>query len=126
MSETFKTEIKFSTRELTRAERVKIKDISNAIKLDEVVDNGAKMLITPVDYAVIAVHNDKSDTKDYDNYVIITDDGTKYVTGSTPFYNSFKDIWDEMEGDDEPFEIEVFKKESKNYKGKYFITCALA
>jgi hypothetical protein len=125
MSETFNTKIKESSRDLTKREMVILKDISSANKLDEAVTDDGYLLIQPVAYAIVAVHNDKSDTKDYDNYVIICADGEKYATGSQPFWNSFKDIWDEMK--DEPdWELKVYRRESRNYKGKYFITCALA
>ena len=59
-------------------------------------------------------------------YVIVTKDGTKYVTGSNSFITAFEDIEDEMAdaGEDE-YEIEVYRMESKNYKGKQFITCSI-
>ena len=127
----FETKIIETTHELTARERILMKDTTNARKIDEVVDeyrdNGETLVITPVDYVVLQIHNEKSkDRKDYNNYLIIADDGAKYVTGSPSFWNSFKEIWDEMKAEsDEPFQIEIYKVPSKNYNGKDFITCSI-
>ena len=41
--------------------------------------------------------NEKSDTnKDYNNYMIVDKDGTKYITGSPSFWDSFNEIYEEM------------------------------
>ena len=60
--------------------------------------------------------------------VVVDPTGTKYVTGSAAFIRSLKDILAECEGEIEPGEIviECYRKPSKNYKGKDFITCSLA
>lgn len=108
---------------LSNRERIKLKDLSNAIKFDEIVNVGENLTITPDQWAVLVIHNEKSDNKDYDTYVIIDDAGTKYSTGSSSFWTSFRDIADEM--GDEKYSIEIYKKESKNYKGKYFLTCSI-
>lgn len=115
-----------STHELSARERILLKDTTNATKLDDAVDNSesGRVIIKPADYAVIAIHNEKSkDRKEYNNYVIIDESGEKFVTGSPSFWSNFKEIWDEMNG--EEFEIEVYKKPSKNYSGKDFITCSI-
>ena len=127
----FETKIIETTHDLSARERILMKDTTNARKIDEVVDeyrdNGETLVITPVDYVVLQIHNEKSkDRKDYNNYLIIADDGAKYVTGSPSFWNSFKEIWDEMKAEsDEPFQIEIYKVPSKNYNGKDFITCSI-
>ena len=58
---------------------------------------------------------------------IVSDAGMRYVTGSDSFWSSFIDIWDDMkEGEDpEDFSIRVYKRPSKNYSGKSFLTCSL-
>ena len=123
----FNITIKESSKtDLTARERVLLKDTSNAVKLDEVVtEDGAPFVLSPVAYAVLAVHNEKakSDDKDYEQYLILDSDGNKYVTGSQSFWNSFADIWSDMEG--EPFELSIYKKPSKNYTGKCFLTCSI-
>lgn len=123
----FNITIKESSKtDLTARERVLLKDTSNAVKLDEVVtEDGTPFVLSPVAYAVLAVHNEKakSDDKDYEQYLILDSDGNKYVTGSQSFWNSFADIWSDMEG--EPFELSIYKKPSKNYTGKCFLTCSI-
>lgn len=116
--------ISSASRELSARERIAIKDFSNAIPLDEATKEG-KLVINPVDYAVLDVHNEKSDNKDYKKFVVIDAAGTKYVTGSENFFDSFMEIMEEMSGEDEEFSIEVYQMESKNYKGKSFITCSI-
>lgn len=113
-----------SSKELSAKEKIQLKDTTNAHKLDEVLNAGA-LVITPEYYAVIGIHNEKSDNKDYNVYVIVDTDGEKYVTGSDSFWSSFKDIFDEMAGENETYQVEIYKVESKNYKGKSFITCSI-
>ena len=120
----YEVKIAASSRDLTARERLMFKDTSNAIRLDEATAKGA-IVITPVAYAVLEIHNEKGDDKDYNNYVVVDSEGDKYVTGSSSFWKAFEDIWDEMSGENEPFEIEIYRLESKNYKGKQFITCSI-
>lgn len=119
-----------ASRELTAKERVMFKDTQNAISLldmaEEALGQGAKAIIeNVVDYIVIDVHNDKSDDKDYKNYMLIDAQGQKYVTGSQSFWNSFMDIYTEMSTESEPWGIQLNLLESKNYKGKHILTCSL-
>lgn len=122
----FSVSIKEVSKELTARERVMLKDTSNAVKLDEAASGDSPLVIVPVAYAVLSVHNEKStDRKDYENYIILDDTGTKFVTGSASFWNSFIEIWEEMKNESETYSIEVYKKDSKNYKGKKFLTCSI-
>lgn len=114
-----------SSKELTAKEKVMLKDVSNAIKLDEATQSG-KVVIKPVAYVVLSIHNEKSDNKDYENYLIIDENNDKYVTGSASFWNSFCDIWSDMAGEDEEWMLECYRLPSKNYKGKDFLTCSIA
>ena len=120
----YEVKIAGSSHELTARERLMYKDTSNAVRLDEAIAKGA-IVITPVAYAVLEIHNEKGDDKDYNNYVVVDSEGNKYVTGSSSFWKAFEDIWDEMSSENEPFEIEIYRLESKNYKGKQFITCSI-
>lgn len=121
----FTVEIKETSAELTKKERVKMKDTTNAVKLDEVTAEGASICIAPKSYVVLSIHNPKSkDRPDYENIVILDRDGSKYVTGSPSFIKNFFEIWAEM-ADEEDWEIEVYKRDSKNYKGKQFLTCSI-
>ena len=119
-----------SSRELSARERVMFKDTQNAISINDLAEEahneGAKAFIDGIaGYVVLDIHNDKSDDKDYKNYLIIDEDGQKYVTGSQAFWNSFKSIYDEMLEETEPWSIEVNLLPSKNYKGKNVLTCSL-
>lgn len=119
-----------ASRELTARERVMFKDTQNAISMNDFAEQakaeGGKAIIEKVkDYVHISVHNDKSDDKDYDNYMIITAEGDKYVTGSQAFWNSFMDIYNEMKSETEPWGIQLNLIPSKNYKGKNVLTCSL-
>ena len=122
--ENYKVEIKESSKELSARERISIKDTTNAIKLDEALAEG-NVIITPVDYAILAIHNEKAEDKDYENYIIVDKSGTKYVTGSSSFWTSFIEIYEEMKVENEEYSILAYRVESKNYKGKYFLTCSI-
>lgn len=116
--------IKETSRNLSVKERIAIKDTTAAIKLDEVTQVES-IVINPDMYAVLAIHNDKSDNPDYENYIVVDKDGRKFVTGSPSFWTSFMDIWTEMENEDEDWSVLVYRHPSKNYKGKDFITCSI-
>lgn len=113
------------TKDLTARERVKIKDTTNAIKLDEATQGGA--IVIAYDYhAVLAIHNEKLDDPDYRQYVVVDTAGNKYVTGSESFFTAMTEIVDEMSAAGETdYELEVYRMDSKNYKGKQFITCSI-
>lgn len=120
----YSVSIKESSRELTAKQRIALKDTTSAIKLDEATQ--VEPVTINVDmYAVLAIHNEKSENPDYDNYVVVDKNGTKYVTGSASFWSSFMDIYEEMEDEDEEWAIKVYRVPSKNYKGKEFITCSI-
>lgn len=123
--EGYSVNIREVSRSIAAKERVKLKDTTNAISLDEVTREG-KFVFEPDYYAILDVHNEQSEDKDYIKYVIVDKAGTKLVTGSNSFFTSFKDIMDEMAGCDEEFSIEAYRMPSKNYKGKEFITCSIA
>ena len=120
----YSVSIKESSRELTAKQRIALKDTTNAVKLDEATQ--VEPVIINVDMcAVLAIHNEKSENPDYDNYIVVDKNGTKYVTGSASFWSSFMDIFTEMEGEDEAWTLKVYRVPSKNYKGKDFITCSI-
>lgn len=121
----YSVSIKETSKELSAKQRIALKDTTNAIKLDEATQ--VEPVIINVDmYAILAVHNEKSENPDYDNYIVVDKNGTKYVTGSASFWSSFMDIYEEMIGeDDEEWAIKAYRVPSKNYKGKDFITCSI-
>lgn len=121
----FEVKIIEASRELSAKERIAIKNSTNAVTLDNALSENDSLIIAPTGFAILEVHNEaaKGD-KDYTKYMILSD-GTMYATGSKSFFTTFRNIWDEMkqESPDEEFQIEVFKRPSKNYSGKYFISC---
>lgn len=125
MSErTYSAAVKESSRELTAKERVMLKDTSDCIMLNDLASKEA-VIIDPAFWAVVSVHNEKSENKDYVVYVIVDKDGTKYKTSSENFMNSFRDILDDMYGEDEPYSIKCYTLPSKNRAGQSFLTCSL-
>ena len=120
----YKAEVIEASRELTARERIKFKDLTDAISIDEATKD-APLIISVKDYAIIKVHNENSDNKEYTKYVLESEDGNLYATGSESFWKSFMDIWTEMADEAEDWELKVYKMDSANYKGKQFITCSI-
>lgn len=120
----YSVSIKESSRELTAKERIMLKDTTSAVKLDQATQV-EDIHISVDSYAILNIHNDKATPTDYENYIILDKNGTKYVTGSQSFWNAFMDIFSEMENESEEWSIRVYRHPSKNYSGKDFITCAI-
>ena len=123
--EGYEVKVKECSKNLTGKERVAIKDISNAVKLDSVVTPNASIEIIPDFTATLDVHNENAENKDYTIFVIVAKDGTKYITSSRSFITSFKGIEEEMMNEEDEWGIEVYKIESKNFKGRHFLTCSI-
>lgn len=128
----YKSEITFASKELTKRERVMLSDVSSATKFDEVIKGVDDTFdIEPVAYALVSIENDKAKgEKQYEVIVILDASGNKYVTGSQSFREAFVSIWEQMTDNGEiaageEFSIRVYKRPSKNYSGKAFISCAL-
>ena len=125
----YEVKIVASSKELSAKERVQLKDTTDCIKLDkatlEAKEAGSALIINPAFFAELAIHNEKSDDKDYTAYVVVDDCGIRYTTGSTSFWNAFINIVDEMAEETEPWAIKVFRMPSKNRQGKDFLTCSL-
>lgn len=121
----YKATVKEASWEMSPREKLRYTDFTDVIQIDEATQAGD--IIIDVDkWAVINVHNEKSDTVDYVKYVIIDKDDQVYVTGSESFWNSFKQIYEVMSEEGETvYSIKVYRRESKNYKGKDFLTCRI-
>ena len=120
----YSASIKESSRELSAKERIMLKDTTSAVKLDQATQV-EDIHISVDSYAILNIHNDKATPTDYENYIILDRNGTKYVTGSQSFWNAFMDTFTEMENESEEWSIRVYRHPSKNYSGKDFITCAI-
>lgn len=123
----YEVNIVSATKELSPKEKIKLKDLSNSINLDNATQSEGKVVINYDYHVILEIHNEKSkDRKDYQNVVVVDKDGTKYNTGSESFLTTLEDITGEMlSAGEENFSIEVYRKDSKNYKGKQFITCSV-
>lgn len=116
--------INYASKELSKQEKIKFKDTSDCKRLDEETKEGP-IIITPDFFCVLDVHNEKANgDTDYRQFIIVDADGTKYLTGSENFFNTFADIHAEMEG--EAYQLKVYRMPSKNFKGKDFLTCSIA
>lgn len=122
--ENYEAKVIESSRQLTARERIKFKDLTDAVSIDAATAE-EPLVIVPINYAIVAVHNEKSDNKDYKKYVVEDKDGNLYATGSESFWKSFIGIYNEMIDETEEWAVKIYKKDSANYKGKQFITCSI-
>lgn len=124
MRQDYNVTVEYASKELTARERIAIKTTDDCIALDTECE-GKSVTIQPDFYAVLQVYNEHAEDTRYRKFVIVAKDGFRYVTGSQNFFNSFTEIMNEMEGETEEFAIKIYKRESKNYKGKSFLTCSI-
>ena len=121
----YNVEIVETSEDFSARDRIRIKDFGNATQLDEACEDGS-FILSPKSWAKLAVHNEKSSQdKDYSKYIILDVAGNKFITGSESFWKSFIDIFEEMAESGEEYQIEVYRRPSKNYKGKFFLSCSL-
>lgn len=113
-----------TSKELTGKQKIQLKDTTDCVRLDQATLEGN--VIIDVDFwAELAIHNEKSDDKDYTNYVVVDKSGIRYVTGSEAFWSAFRNIFDDMSECGEEWTLKVYRKPSKNRQGKDFITCSV-
>ena len=129
----YKAVVKESVKGLTAREKIAIKALNDVTELNDLVTPEQAVMINIDNVVTVMVHNEKSDNQDYNKYVYIDKDGTKYVSGSEPLYTTVKDILSDIEDaiadgemdETEDITIKVLKKESANYKGQMFLTAEL-
>lgn len=123
----YEVTVKEASKELSAKEKIRLKDLSNSINLDALTQQEGKVILDIDYYAIVGIHNEKSkERQDYDNIILVDVGGNKYNTGSQSFITAFTDIIDELaDAGETECQIEVYRKESKNYKGKEFITCSI-
>lgn len=124
MRNDYNIKIAFTSRELSARERISIKDTSNCESLDELT-RGGEININLDYYVELAVHNEHAKDADYAKYVLVDRTGTRYITGSKTFYDSFIDIYEELSEAGEPIDITATRVPSKNYQGKEFLKCVV-
>lgn len=120
----YSVEVAETSRELTGKQKIQLKDTTDCVRLDKATQEGA-VLIDVDFFAELRIHNEKSEDKDYKNYVVVDKDGTRYVTGSESFWSAFRNIFDDMEETGEEWQLKVYRMPSKNRQGKDFITCSI-
>lgn len=128
----FKSTIKEASRELTRKEMLSFKDTQDANSIDNLTQGMDDFFSIAVkDYVLLDVHNEKaSGEPDYQTLILIDDSGKKYTTGSKSFIRQFLEIWEAMENIEpgeahEEWLLKCFRKPSRNYTGKDFLTCTV-
>ena len=123
----YNTKVVTTSREITAQEKFLIKDFNDAIGLDSVVTDSEGIILDIDIIAEVQVHNEHAkDDKDYTTIVIITTDGTKYTTSSNSVRDAISDIMDECKDVGiEDYKLKIFKKPSKNYAGKSFMTASI-
>lgn len=122
----YKVEVKEISKEVSPKVRVMLKDTTDCIRLDKATqENPEGVFIEPDFYAVLSIHNENSDDKDYENYIIVDKSGKRYSTGSQSFWDSFLDIMADMNGIDEEWKLKAYRMPSKNRQGKDFLTCSI-
>lgn len=120
----YEVKVREASIELTARDRIRIKDTTNATALDSATQAGS-VVIDPAWWAILDIHNEGSQDKDYSCFVIVDRNGDRFKTGSQSFWSSFINIWEELKDDDEPFQIKVYRMPSKSREGRDFITCSL-
>lgn len=131
---TYESKIVYSSRELTPIEKIKLKDLGNTLSLDEELDtsDGNKIVFKLELVLLIDIKNSrsKSGNTNYSVTVVVdADTGIRYRTSSESFTNAISEIIDDLADNDIPLtdvSIVAYRKPSKNYSGKNFLTCALA
>lgn len=124
--ENYTVKIEKLYKEISVKEKILLKDFGGAVSLDEATKKNPSLTINVVNYAICSVHNERSSgEKDYQKFVVIDENGERYVTGSKAFLSSLEQIADEYAaaGLDEAMSIKVYRRKSKNYNGD-FITCS--
>lgn len=121
----YTSEIIESMKPLSGKEKVRYRDLTASKKLDEEVSEDASLVVMLANYIKIKVHNSKADNPDYNVMIVVDKDNNSYYTSSETFMRALEGVVKDMEGETEEWGIEVVKKPSSNYKGKFFLTCTV-
>lgn len=121
----YTSEIIESMKPLSGKEKVRYRDLTASKKLDEEVTEDASLIVMLANYIKIKVHNSKADNPDYNVMIVVDKEGNSYYTSSETFMRALEGVVKDMEGETEEWGIEVVKKPSSNYKGKFFLTCTV-
>ena len=78
--EGYKVTVVSASIELSKKDKIRISDTTGAIAIDKATQDG-ELVIDPAYWAVLEVHNEKSQDKDYRNFIIADKNGLKFRTG---------------------------------------------
>lgn len=122
----FNAKVVETSRPVSRKFEVMLKDYSSAQSLDQLTESGDVVDIKVDLFAIVHVQNPQSkQNPEYDVCVIIDQDGNRYRTGSDSCIRQLRDCMKDMEGVEEEWALRFYKRASKNYQGKSFITCTI-
>ena len=110
---TYRTEVTETSRPVTVKEKINLKDTTSAIRLDQATLTDGRVMIDFDMWAILTVHNEASEDKEYNQYVILDKTGNKYVTGSNNFWQSFMEIYEEMKDEEEDWGVVAYRVPSK-------------
>lgn len=113
-----------SIEKMSGREKIKYTSLTDTISIKDKIKEEGSFIITPVDYVALEVHNENSKNKDYEVYLIIDKSGDIYSTSSRSLFSTFFDIYSDMKGEDEEYQIKIFSKPSKNNENP-FLTCTI-
>ena len=85
-----------TSRELTPVERIRVKMGTDAVSLDKMLDSVDEVVIDIDYYAVVSIHNERAQNKDYMRVMIVEKNGNMYYTGSNTFYVALMEILHEI------------------------------
>lgn len=120
----YEVSVREASIELTARQRIMVKDTTDATPLDTATQVG-EVIISPAWWAILDIHNEGSEDKDYQCYIVVDRDGKRYKTGSQSFWSAFINIWNELFDEGEDFEVKAYRMPSRNREGRDFITCSL-
>lgn len=127
--EGYKAKVVDSWKTLSVKEKISYKETDSFDKLDEIVPVDGELVITLANFITVEVENPKSENPNYNQYILVADNGDAYVTSSNTFCASLNSILDEIKdaGEDEvgEWQLKIYKRESNNFKGKHFLTCSI-
>lgn len=127
--EGYKAKVVDSWKALSVKEKISYKETDSFDKLDEIVPVDGELVITLANFITVEVENPKSENPNYNQYILVADNGDAYVTSSNTFCASLNSILDEIKdaGEDEvgDWQLKIYKRESNNFKGKHFLTCSI-
>lgn len=126
--EGYKATIAYTSKELTAREKIRIIQANNAVPIDASVEPDKPLVIDYDYHVVVEVHNEKAKgDKDYIQVFVVDKAGTMYKSGSRSLIESMEECVSLMhEAGEKDIPLEISMSPSKNYTGKYFLTCTVA